>query len=129
LLGTGKVDINHQDIFGMTALHTAVVCNSSNSVEIVHDLLSSAANSDLRNNDKTAKDLAAENVNILPQILDELAAPPLVRGPGVPERMTRGTPPEGDGTNACQKTGFVSREIFGASGTAPDTHLPVYSNI
>jgi Ankyrin repeats (3 copies) len=42
LLGTGKVDINHQDIFGMTALHTAVVCNSSNSVEIVHDLFSRA---------------------------------------------------------------------------------------
>ncbi|KAH8766931.1 hypothetical protein F5882DRAFT_510319 [Hyaloscypha sp. PMI_1271] len=130
LLGTGKVNINHQDISGMTALHIAVACNASNSVEIVHDLLSSAANSDLRNNDeKTAKDLAAENVNIIPQILVELAAPPLVRGPGVPERMTRGTPPEGDGTNACRKTGFVSREVFGASETAPDTHLPVYSNI
>jgi hypothetical protein len=130
LLGTGKVDINHQDISGMTALHMAVACNASNSVDIVHDLLSSAANSDLRNNDeKTAKDLAAENVNILPQILEELAAPHLVRGPGVPERMTRGTPPEGEGTKACRKTGFVSRIIFGASRTAPDTHLPVYSNI
>jgi hypothetical protein len=127
LLGTGKVDVNHQDISGMTALHAAVACNASNSVEIVHNPLSSAANSDLRNNDeKTAKDLAVENVNILPQILEELAAPPLVRGPGVPEHMTRGTPPEGDGTKACQKTGFVSREVFGASETAPDTHLPVY---
>jgi hypothetical protein len=130
LLGTGKVDINHQDVSGMTALHIAVASNASNSVEIIHDLLSSAANSDLRNNDeKTAKDLAAENVNILPQIREGLAAPPLVRGPGVPEHMTRGTPPEGDGTNACRKTGFVSREIFGPSETAPDTHLPVYSNI
>lgn len=130
LLLSKGADIDHQDTLGMTALHTAVACNASQSVEIVQALLSSSANSGLRNlNNKTAKDLTYEMEGIRPAIREALETRPLMQGPSAPEYMVRGSPPRGNCTIACQKTGMVSREVFAASETSTDTHLPFYSTI
>ncbi|MFC0459774.1 ankyrin repeat domain-containing protein [Enterococcus villorum] len=63
LLADGRVQIDHQNNFGYTALIEAVALRDGSKVyqEIVHELLAYGANKDLRDNEgKTAEDYAKE---------------------------------------------------------------------
>jgi hypothetical protein len=129
LIQTGRVSLDSQDNEGMTALHIAVRLNTSRSAEIVEALLAASAISNLEdNNGITAQQLSDDPERLL-FIQELLRMPPLIEGPSARERLVKGSPPDGDCTLACRKTGMVAREIFAAEDENPDTHLPFYSTV
>jgi hypothetical protein len=130
LLWTNKIDIDNQDQSGMTALHIAVLGNDMKDRDIIEDLLIAGANSNLANKEeKTPKNLAEEDENIIDDIKDLFESPPPVAGPLAPTRLDKGNLPEGDGLNACRKTRANVRDIYAADEQNTDSHLPLYTRI
>lgn len=123
LLGNRKLDIDHKDNLGNTALHIAV---QGNRRETVKELLKAGANPDIRNRQKQKpKHLPGIEFGIT----NLLKKPPLVEGPPAqPQRELKvSQPPRGAGIAACKSTEMVATEMFLIEGK--ENHLTTYPSI
>lgn len=133
LLSSGKVDIDHQDSYGRTALHQAVLCQEGNkSRPMVEELLKAGADPWIEDTKGVDPDTLSKDprINIATRRLFEKR--PLVEGPpAIPQsRLVRKMPPQGDATEACHETEMVATEVFFITGDKkPEKHLPNYPQV
>lgn len=116
LLGSRRVDFDHQDNSGNTALHLAVYRNDTNSADIVYELLKAGASMYIWNNEpesKTAYRLSRPRT-IEKKIRKWFRNPPLVEGPPaqIQQCLVQTKPPKQHGEQACKRTWVAATEVF-----------------
>ena len=145
LIETSKVDLDHQDVSGMTALHFAIRHNGDLVYAIVKELLEAGASPNLRGGPKSetlvelAERLYSESAQRQPNgdederldnsqlrremTKDLLKNPPPVSPPRPANRLVKEIPAI-EARDACRKTVVVVREMFDT-----DSYIRYYTNI
>jgi hypothetical protein len=123
LLQQREIDIDHQDVHGMTALHLAVRCNKPESTEIIEELLRSGADRYIVNRHKKRQEdayhMATDHPRKIIHPIRKLFHNPWlveVESNQLKDHLILGDPPEPFGVWACQKSDIIATELFYIKG-------------
>jgi len=133
-MGNG-VDIDHQDVYGKTALHVVVERNDPNSKPIVEALLQAGADPRAADYDGATPSEVSKRCNEIIRTVFE--KPPMVEGPPIlaQRKLRLKQPPPGDGAKACEKAQIIATDLFYIKGPEtdrnlrPERHVPAYNSV